>query len=217
MSEKEKKCIESWKEKMPDYEIARWDESNFNVKECAYVEQAYQKEKYAFVSDYARAKILYEYGGIYMDTDVMAIKSFDEIGLDRAFLGFERMSFLGTAVIGCEPGNEVIKEVKDYYENHDFVQEDGNHATVANVALMTVIMKTKGLKLGGERQYVAGFEVYGREIFYPKKLDENKYRLSSETVVAHLGKNSWVSEREKNRDNKRKRFGRKCRGCKKSP
>ena len=73
------KCIESWKKYCPDYEIKRWDETNFDLDCCDYVREAYQEKKWAFVSDYARFKILYEYGGVYFDTDVELIKPIDDI------------------------------------------------------------------------------------------------------------------------------------------
>ena len=68
------KCIESWKKYMPDYEIIEWNESNFTF-DNAYAKEAYENKKYAFVSDYARLKVVYEYGGIYLDTDVELVKS----------------------------------------------------------------------------------------------------------------------------------------------
>lgn len=83
------KCIESWKKFMPEYEIKRWDESNFDVDESAYSSEAYKVGKYAFVSDYARFKILYEYGGIYLDTDVEIIKPLDDILKDGPYMGIE--------------------------------------------------------------------------------------------------------------------------------
>ena len=73
------KCIESWKRYLPDYEIKRWDETNFDVSIIPYTQEAYQKGKYAFVSDYARFWIIYHYGGIYFDTDVEVIASLDKI------------------------------------------------------------------------------------------------------------------------------------------
>lgn len=83
------KCIESWKKYCPDYEIMIWDERNFDVSVCAYTKEAYDAKKWAFVSDYVRLKALYEYGGIYMDTDVELVKSLDGFLHEKAFSGFE--------------------------------------------------------------------------------------------------------------------------------
>lgn len=79
LPEKAKQCIESWKKFCPDYEIKEWNEDNFDMNSCAYVKEAYEAKKWAFVSDYARFEILYKYGGLYFDTDVELVKSFDDM------------------------------------------------------------------------------------------------------------------------------------------
>ena len=199
--EKEQKCIETWKKFFPDYEIKRWDESNFDYSSCVFSKQAYEKKKYAFVSDYARAKILFDEGGLYLDTDVEIIKPFPHMLDGNGFMGFERRHFLGTAVIAAEKGNEIIKKLLDYYEQHEFLMKDGSMDNIANVSILTDIMKEYGVELGGTRQTVAGFEIFNREFFYPKKLGENDFRITDETCAIHKCSNSWMSEREKKRGN----------------
>mgnify|MGYP001644804644 FL=1 len=87
------KCIESWRKYCPDYEIKEWNESNYDVNKIPYISQAYEVKKYAFVSDYARFDILYQYGGVYFDTDVEVIKPIDEIIEKGAFFGMETRFF----------------------------------------------------------------------------------------------------------------------------
>ena len=72
------KCIESWKKYCPDYEIKEWNEDNFDLNYNAYVKEAYENKKWAFVTDVVRLYALVNYGGIYMDTDVEVIKPLDE-------------------------------------------------------------------------------------------------------------------------------------------
>ena len=84
-----KKCIDSWKKYCPDYEVIEWNESNFDIRCMPFVEQAYEAKKYAFVSDVARLMMIYEYGGIYMDTDVEVIKPLDNLLENKAYMGFE--------------------------------------------------------------------------------------------------------------------------------
>lgn len=202
MPEKEKKCIETWKKFFTDYEIQLWNEENFDYCVCPFAKQAYEHKKYAFVSDYARAKILYEYGGLYLDTDVKILKSFqDLLENSDSVVGFERKAFIGTAVIYCQPQNPCIKELLEYYETNDFVQSDGSFDNIANVSILTDIMRRKGLVLGGKRQFVEGFDVCNREFFYPKKLSETEFRVTDETVAIHMCSNSWLSERERKRGN----------------
>lgn len=198
MPQDEKKYIEGWKKFFPEYEIKEWNEDNFDVKQCEFSSQAYDKGKYAFVSDYARAKILYEYGGIYLDTDVEVIDKFPDVK-GMGFIGFERRKFLGTAVIACEAGNEILNEMISFYEKHSFLRKDGSMDIVANVSLLTDILLKRGLVLGGEEQDCADFHVFPRELFYPKKLSDEEFRTTKETVAIHHCKNSWMSSKEKKR------------------
>lgn len=89
LPEEAKKCIDSWKKYLPDYEIKEWNESNFDINSIAYTAEAYEARKYAFVSDYARYKILYEHGGIYFDTDVEVIAPMDDLLAKGPFMGQE--------------------------------------------------------------------------------------------------------------------------------
>ena len=77
-------CLASWKRRLPDYQIIEWNESNIDLHENKYIEQAYAAKKWAFVSDYVRAKALEQQGGIYLDTDVMVLTDFDDLLGDRA-------------------------------------------------------------------------------------------------------------------------------------
>ena len=110
------KCMESWKRFCPDYEIIEWNESNFDIHCCKYVEQAYEAKKWAFVSDYCRFFVLYNYGGIYMDTDVELIKSLN--GLPQNFVGFENKSTCNSGLIrGAVALDSVCKMMLDSYNN----------------------------------------------------------------------------------------------------
>ena len=200
MPEKERNCVSTWKQMFPGYEFKLWTEDNFDFSGCSFAVQAYENKKYAFVSDYARAKVLYEYGGLYLDTDVKVLKSFTDL-LEQydGIVGFERKAFIGTALIACQPHDPCIGELLEYYETHEFLQKDGSFDNIANVSIITDIMRAKGLVLGGERQSIAGFEVFNREFFYPKKLSETEFHVVDETLAIHMCSNSWLSERERKR------------------
>ena len=74
-----KKCLASWRQFFPDYEIKEWNEDNFDVNIIPYTADAYKAGKYAFVSDYARFWVLYHFGGVYFDTDVEVIRPMDDV------------------------------------------------------------------------------------------------------------------------------------------
>ena len=108
-SELVQNCIQSWKKAMPDYTIIEWNESNSDITANKYISEAYSANKWAFVSDYIRLRVLFEYGGIYLDTDVETLKSFDAFLNNEAFTGFESNDSIITAVIGAEKKQCVFK------------------------------------------------------------------------------------------------------------
>ena len=112
------KCIASWHKYFPDFEIKEWNEENFDVRQNEYISQAYDAKKYAFVSDFARLKVLYDEGGLYFDTDVEVVKSFSDLLEKDAFSGFETEKYINPGLVlwSKEPRNEIIKQMLDSYE-----------------------------------------------------------------------------------------------------
>ena len=116
-----KKCIKTWKKKLPDFKLMEWNEDNFDVNSTEFSKQAFVEKKWAFVSDVARIYAIYEYGGIYLDTDVEVLDKIDFV-LDNDFwMGKESEDYVGTAVIGVkEKHNKHIKKILDIYKNTKF-------------------------------------------------------------------------------------------------
>lgn len=93
-------CIESWKKYLPGYEIREWNEDNYDVTQVNFVKEAYENQKWAFVSDYVRFDVLYQFGGIYFDTDVELLKPIpEEILAKRAFTGFESTKLISPGLV----------------------------------------------------------------------------------------------------------------------
>lgn len=197
--DRNQRFIEEWKKIFPDYEIQLWNEKSFDITCCNFCRQAYNQKQYAFVSDYVRAKVLYEYGGIYLDTDVELWKKIPMLDGPMGIVGFERQKFLGTAVIAVPPKNPMIQKMMSYYENHSFLQKDGNMDIIANVSLLTDIMTEEGLRRNGSEQNCGGFHIFPREYFYPKKTGKDKFQITEETCAIHWCDNSWMTDREKRR------------------
>lgn len=116
-------CINSWRRNLKGYQIIKWDEDSINlsdlVKKNKFLKKCYELKLWAFVSDYLRLYILYNYGGIYMDTDVEVIKTFDDYLDNRCFMGYEgyeQLNQIGTGTIGAAKGNKTIKALLDFYE-----------------------------------------------------------------------------------------------------
>lgn len=197
--EKERECIESWKKMMPDYEIMFWNEETFELEDSPYAKQALKHKKYAFASDYARVKVLYEYGGIYFDTDVETVKSLDPFLDNKAFAGFENRTMVGTGIMGCIPKSKIMKEMLEYYAKHDFEDEKGNIDITTNVQIFNRILLKEGLEKENKEQILEDIHVYERDIFCPKKMDDGTFRTTDRTVTIHYLSGSWLTEREKRR------------------
>lgn len=185
--------IESWKKYCPDYEIVQWDESNFNVNANVYAKQAYDSKKWAFVSDYARLKVLVEHGGIYMDTDVELVKSLDAFLEHKAFSGFEKIDSIPTAVMGCEPGFELFEEFLNYYDNRSFISKSGEIDLTTNVEIMTRITLEKGLVLNNLMQNIDGFYLYPNDYFCPKDYNTGEINSTKNTHAIHHFASSWIT------------------------
>lgn len=119
-------CIESWHRHLPDYEFVLWNRERFDINKSLWVKQAYESQKYAFAADYIRLYALYNFGGIYLDSDVLVYTSFDDLLNLPYFIGRDFMGAFEPAVLGCEKGTQWIKHVLDYYTDKCFVNDDGS-------------------------------------------------------------------------------------------
>lgn len=131
-----KKCMKTWSKYLGDYEIIEWNENNFDIQSNKFVKQAYENKKWAYVSDYIRAYAIYNYGGIYLDTDVLVLESLDKFLKNKAFVGFENDIYPFTAVFGAEKGHPFVKDMLDYYNDKNFEFDVNNQ--LANVNTKTV-------------------------------------------------------------------------------
>lgn len=200
--ETEKKCIESWKRFFPDFEFRFWNEDTFDVFSTVYTQQAYEHKKYAFVSDYVRVKVLFEYGGLYLDTDEEVLSSFSKIlETDKNFMGFVTRKFLGCGVMGFHKNHPLMTELLEYYHSHPFLDKNGNIDNIANTTILTDFLVKQGLCMDGTYQEINDIIIYNRDVFYPKKISPTEFRFGPDTIALHYGSSSWMSEKQKKRGN----------------
>lgn len=199
-----KKCITSWKKYMPDYEIKEWNESNFDVNMITYTEQAYQKGKYAFVSDYARFYILYHEGGVYFDTDVELIAPIDDIIENGKFMGCEIDGGKGQTIhvapglgLASEPRMEIYKRVLEVYGQLFFLNADGTLNTKTVVSYITEILSEYGLKNIQGIQKVQDITIYPKEYFNPLENNTGRLSITPNTRSIHWYSMTWISGHER--------------------
>lgn len=191
------KCIRSWKKFCPDFEIQEWNESNFDLEQVpAYVRQAYEAGRWAFVSDYVRLRALTEVGGVYLDTDVEIVRSLDPFLKHEAFAGFEHLERVQTGVLACRKGFPLFQEFLAYYDTAVFRRPDGSMDTTTNVEILTGICRKKGLVFNDTFQVVDGLAVYPREVFCPVDYDTMKLKKTRKTVTIHWFSGSWQTQED---------------------
>lgn len=201
--EKALKCIESWKKYCPDYEIKCWNEDNYDINKNVFIKQAYENRKFAFVSDYARLDIIYNYGGIYFDVDVEVIKNIDQLLEHKGFFGLgevEGKYYVSSGLgFGAEKNLSFLKEIMLVYESCNFILEDGTmNIKPCPIITNEVILDKKGLIIDGNKFYnMDDIVIYPTDYFDPKSYDTGKINITENTMTIHHYDGSWIDETTK--------------------
>jgi mannosyltransferase OCH1-like enzyme len=177
-------CMESWGKYLPDYKLKLWDEDSFDINSVPYVKEAYQSRKFAFVTDYVRLYALFNEGGIYMDTDVEVLKSFDDLLYLPAFSGYEsnKFSSFPTGIMASEKAGVWVKEQLVYYKDIHFIKSDGGYDMTTNTQTISRIMAENGFELNGK------YQIYKNDMYcFPK----DYFCPMTSTRVLKLTKNSY--------------------------
>ena len=189
---------------MPDYKIKLWNERNFDVNCCQYTAEAYKEKKFAFVSDYVRYYVIYQHGGIYLDTDVELLKPLDDILSKGPFMGCENLAIEGEYVnrlnvapglgIGAEAGLAFYKEMIDLYHGLSFYKNDGSRNLHTVVYYTSEKLRKHGLVDKDDIQEVCGIRVYPKEYFCPIDTRTRERVITPNTYSIHYFSGSWVED-----------------------
>ncbi|MBR3358759.1 MAG: glycosyl transferase [Solobacterium sp.] len=196
MNKKAQKCIESWKKYCPDYQIIEWNEENVDVYQNDYTTYLYNEKKYAFLSDYVRLQKVYEYGGLYFDVDVEAVRSFDDLLKEPAFFGFETNEYVNTGMgFGAEKGNKAVYEMLREYDTY----LDGRHGYKGCPKLNTAALIRMGLKCDGSMQRKEDYVVFPAEYFNPYDDPTGTLSITENTYSIHWYAKSWMPKSKRMR------------------
>ena len=196
LGKKEIDCINRWKKIMPEYKIIRWDETNYDVNKNDFMKEAYKNKKWAFVSDYARLDIIYNYGGLYFDTDVETIKKFDNLLDNECFIGFESSGYLATGLgFGAKKNNQFVKMNLDKYNNIKFDINDNNSISCPRIT--TELLKEMNFKIDNTYQKNNLVTLYPADFFCPQDFYTYKLKITNNTYSIHHYSMSWHSKRDK--------------------
>lgn len=185
------KCMRSWKKYCPDYEILRWDESNFDINCNAWCAEMYKQKRWAFLSDYARLKIVYENGGVYLDTDVQLVKALDEVMNNSCFMGLDTTNMVANGLgFGAKMGHPFIKENMDAYE----VLSDFNNPEL-NSWITTRLLEKYGVDCDSKViQKLDGITIYPADYFCAKHTHTGIITITPNTISIHHFDCSWNTE-----------------------
>lgn len=210
-----RKCMDTWRKMLPDYEFKLWNTHNFNINSVPFVKQAYEQRKWAFAADYIRMYALYHEGGVYLDSDVKVLKPLDSL-LNHGFMssleyhptqiekdgsramidadghrikeGFVSGIQIQAAVMGAEKGNRFIADVLDWYQTHDFINPDGSLLTnVVSPMIYAQVAEKYGFMYKDQDQPLQDdVMIYRSEIFAG-----NKHEVTPASYAVHLCAHSW--------------------------
>lgn len=189
------KCIDSWKKYCPDYEIIRWDESNYDLHKNHFVENAYKNKKWAFLTDYVRLDVVYQMGGIYLDTDVELVKSLEPLLETHCYMGMEKAGRVNTGLgFGAEKNHPFIFENKRIYEVKNYYDKHGRFVPPICVDVTTNLMIDYGLKRVNTIQEVNGVVLFPIEFFCPQDMETGVVVITSNTYSIHYYSALWKSD-----------------------
>ena len=192
-----KKCIKSWKKYCPDYKIIEWNEDNFDISSNEWCKSAYEAKKWAFVTDYVRLKVLKDYGGIYMDTDVEVLKPFNPLLDAKCLLGMEEKEYVATSFMAFEKGHSLVKEFIDLYKNISFYDQNGQIIAGTNVEKLTKMLLKKGfVQQNYYQELESGIRIYPKEYFSPYDYINCCYEITENSYCVHHFAVSWMPKSE---------------------
>lgn len=178
------KCLQSWKKYAPDYEIIEWNESNFDIDKFSFAKEAYECKKYAFVSDIARLSVVYECGGIYLDTDVELTTNIDNFLNDDCFLFFQNVVQIATGLgFGAIKHHPILgKMLEDYKERH-FTLEEMASVTCPKINTDVLRRELPSLSINNTSQLIDGIHCYSSQVY--------------DSCAIHHDQFSWMNEEHK--------------------
>lgn len=194
----ERTCVESWKKYCPDYKFVLWNEKNYDIRKCRYMNDAYDAKRWGFVPDYARLDILYQYGGVYLDTDVELLKNIDEFLQFKAFFSFETLNLVAPGLgFGSIAGNRFLKEMLDEYEDFSFINGDGSLNMTPGPRYTTDYFEKIGFRICNEMQIRDDILLLPSDYFCPMNQITGMYELTENTYGVHKFTCSWFDKEQR--------------------
>jgi mannosyltransferase OCH1-like enzyme len=191
-----KQCIESWKNILPDFKIVKWDLNNFNI-DCKYAKYTERYKKWAFLTDYARFKVLYEFGGVYLDTDMLILKRFDGFLKYDSFWSLAPHGNVEPVIIGTIPGNKIVLECLEKYKH---MIPEKMEDLIELPSVISQIFFSQGFESNSrEIKIIKNNVLFPPEYFcpIPFELADSKDKMkfvTRNTISIHLWNSAWFDD-----------------------
>ena len=181
-----KQCLESWKRYCPDFEIVEWNESNSKQFSNPFYKNALRKRRYAFAADCIRVKVLREHGGIYLDTDMLLVKSIEPLLSFDFFTGYEVEDRAAYGFFGAKANHPILQAMDDFYTTIEF---NPFSPPVITHAFKDIV---------NESNLAENDKIFPPDYFYPlpyqKKGADFSTFVTENTYAVHLWDHSWKPE-----------------------
>lgn len=191
------RCLDSWKEILPDYEIWKWDRKRFDINAIPWTKEAFEAKKYAFAADYIRLYAVYHYGGIYLDSDVIMYKSFNPLLRLPYFVGQDHEGGFEPAIFGAEKGCPWIKSILSHYDNRHFILPDGEFDInpLPRIFYSILVPRYSMIRTIGKNAYDDvnnNFYIFPKDYFNSR--DSMEVSLTHNSFCAHNYAGSWMKK-----------------------
>jgi mannosyltransferase OCH1-like enzyme len=185
-------CIETWKKLLPEYKVYEWNEDNSQF-DCEFAKRSFENKKWAFLSDYIRLKVLSEYGGVYLDTDMFFLKPLESLLQNKCFLGYQANGQIAAGIIGCVPQHPFIVACTTRYRNMFFDEH-----RLMNMAIPKIITEAYTEYQDKDSVYIYPFQYFYAYVFEDSLRGIDFHTsIKSDTVAVHLWNASWFTKKER--------------------
>lgn len=196
------KCLKSWQEKMPDYEIIEINKENFDLDDHIarnkFLRECYKRKLWAYIADYVRIHYLYENGGIYLDTDMEIVKDFSSLFENENiefFTGYESDDGIGMGLFGVSAKSKFLEKMIKFYDDEIY------KSPLFTLPQITKYILKNDFSFDFSKNEIRdeknGICIYKKEYFYPflpkEKFDESI--VTENTYAIHWWHHSWKGSR----------------------
>ncbi len=190
-----KRCIESWHKYCNGFEIIEWNADNYDVTKNRYMHEAFERRKWAFVSDYARLDVLKNEGGIYMDMDVELVASLEPYLYANSFFCRQEdgMLELGSG-FGVQREDPLIIRMLESYKDRQLVMPDGEIDMTPQPEYLGKVLRESGIVRNHNSQIVGDRIILSNDYISCYTGSES---VSDAIIGIHWHNGGWLDEKQR--------------------